>query len=276
MTSPWRSRVDADITAAPYSDGYRGVVTAAWDLNADLGEGDPGMDAHLLDIVTSANVACGGHAGDAASMARVCEAAAERGVALGAQVSYVDRQGFGRHRLDVPAHVLAEQIAEQVGVLQEHAVVAGSAVTYVKPHGALYHAAVCEAEIAEVVLDAASGLPVLTLPHGALYEGGVGRGVIVHGEAFADRAYLPTGTLVPRGQPGALVATEDAVAARVRKLVDAGVVVAIDGTVVTTSARSVCVHSDTPGADRLARRVRDALTESGARLMPFAPPPQGP
>lgn len=245
-------------------------MTRAWDLNADIGEGDEAMDTALLGIITSANVACGGHAGDAESMRRVCDQAAERGIAIGAQVSYVDREGFGRRRLDITAAVLAEQVADQLGTLDAHARAAGSRVTYVKPHGALYHAAVTDPQTAEAVLTGSSGLPMLTLPHGALRALSRERGVDVHAEAFADRGYAGDGSLVPRGTRGALLESADDVAARVQRLVLDGAIVAVDGTVLRVDAASLCVHSDTPGANVIARTVRDVLVASGVRPAPFA------
>lgn len=250
-------------------------MTATWDLNADLGEGDAAMDDALLDVVTSANVACGGHAGDDATMARICEMAASRGIAIGAQVSYVDRDGFGRRRLDVPPRQLAEQIRSQYQSLVRHAQAAGSEVTYVKPHGALYHAAVSDREIAEIILSTTDGLPVLTLPYGALREGAQERGVIAHVEAFVDRGYTSDGSLVPRDHPDALLASTDAVTARIDRLLADGIIVAIDGSPIAIAAQSICVHSDTPGADVLAARVRAYIEGSGARLAPFAPPGPG-
>lgn len=268
MASPWRSRVD--VTAAPYFGRYRDGVAAIWDLNADLGEGDPDMDTRLLPVITSANVACGGHAGDDTSMSLICTTATELGVVVGAQVSYVDREGFGRRRLDVPVRILGEQLAEQIGVLDAHARRAGTSVAYVKPHGALYHAAALDPVIADVVIDAAHGLPVLTLPHGALVEAARHRGVDVHAEAFADRGYAADGALVPRTHPRALLASNDEVIARVDRLVSLGEIVAEDGSVVRVDARSICVHSDTPGADAIARSVRMAIEACGADLAPFA------
>jgi len=233
------------------------------------------MDALLLAIVTSANVACGGHAGDDSSMRRICDMAASQGVAIGAQVSYVDPEGFGRRRLDVEPVVLAEQIAEQVGVLSAHALTAGEAVAYVKPHGALYHAAVSDRDVAEAVLHGTGGLPVLTLPFGALRDAARARGVKVYAEAFADRGYTVDGRLVPRSDPGALLESISDVAERVRRLIAEGVVISVDGRAIPIDAHSICVHSDTPGADVLAARVRDYLEEVGARLAPFAPAAAG-
>lgn len=246
-------------------------MTSVWDLNADLGEGDADMDTRLLEVVTSANVACGGHAGDPESMRRICSEAVARGVAIGAQVSYVDREGFGRHRIDVSAALLSEQIAQQIAELDVHARAAGTEVSYVKPHGALYHVAASDHGTSEAVLTGAGGLPILTLPHGALRASAIARGIPAHAEAFADRGYLADGGLVPRGQPGALLVSPATVTDRVRRLVAERRIVAIDGTHITVDARSICVHADTPGADAIARLVREVLVAGGATVRSFAP-----
>ncbi len=255
------------------------------DLNADLGERTDAAgvadDQALLDVVTSANVACGGHAGDVESMTRVCALAAARGVAVGAQVSYEDREGFGRRRLDVDPAALARQLEEQILRLDEIARAQGTAVTYVKPHGALYHAAWHDRAHAAAVVGAAdavtraSGEAVALLgPPGSVVLSLAGAaGLASFSEGFADRGYLPDGGLVPRGAPGALLTVPDEVAAHAVRLALAHEVVAEGGAVLTLVVRSLCVHSDTPGAPVLARAVRDALRRAGAALGPFAPPP---
>jgi UPF0271 protein len=262
----------------------RRSVARTLDLNADLGEGIAtsslsagSVDEALLGIVTSANVACGGHAGDDASMRHVCDVAVQRGVAIGAQVSYVDRAGFGRRRLEVEAGTLQEQLLEQLGVLRAHARAAGGRVAYLKPHGALYNAAAEDEAVAEVVVAAmiADGadhrqLPVLTLPGSVLAVRAASAGIEVVGEAFADRAYTSSGRLVPRSHDGAVVTDPDAVVARVLRLEADGVIRSADGVDLAVSARSVCLHSDTDGAVDLARTVRQALWAAGVLLVPFA------
>lgn len=259
------------------------------DLNADLGEGvsgDAGMDPALLDElllreVTSANVACGGHAGDDASMSRVCRRAVELGVAIGAQVSYVDRAGFGRTRLDVAPGTLVAQLVDQVAALRGHASDAGGAVAYLKPHGALYNAAADDAVVARAVVDAVladaartgAALPVLTLPGSVLAAIAAERGIAVVAEAFADRAYTAAGRLVPRSAEGALIHDESEVVARVVRLATERLVRSVDGVDVVVDARSLCLHSDTPGAARTAARVRRALREAGVEVGPFAATP---
>ncbi|GCD18835.1 UPF0271 protein [Cellulomonas algicola] len=252
------------------------------DLNCDLGEGlddwVPGVDgpeSRLLDVVTSANVACGFHAGDDRVMAAVCRAAAERGVAVGAQVSYRDRAGFGRRFLDVPPVVLRADVVEQVRALRRAAAAAGTRVSYVKPHGALYNAVVHHAEQATAVVDAVveasdgDPLPLVGLPGAVVLDVARDRGLRPVREAFADRGYRADGTLVPRTEPGALVVDPDEVVARVLAMARDGRITSVDGTLILADAESVCVHSDTPGAVVLAAAVRHALDQAGVAVGPF-------
>jgi UPF0271 protein len=252
-------------------------MAASIDLNCDLGEeldawepGVDGLDAQLLGIVTSANVACGFHAGDERVMAQVCRTAAARGVVVGAHVSYADREHFGRRFLDVPPGDLRSQVAEQVAILQRVAVANGTRVAYVKPHGALYNTVVHHEEQAAAVVDAIGSLPVVGLPGSAVLALAAARGLRTVTEAFADRGYRRDGTLVPRGEPGDLVTDESEVAARVVRLATSGLVRGADGVDVAVTAESVCVHSDTPGAVLLAARVRAALEAGGVRVRAFA------
>lgn len=253
------------------------------DLNADLGEGFGRWtltdDEALLSVVTSANVACGFHAGDPSIMRRVCELAAERGVRIGAQVSYRDLAGFGRRSMDVPPAELADEVAYQIGALEVFARAAGSRVSYVKPHGALYNRTVHDAGQAAAVVagvrlaagsGATGGLPVLGLPGSLLLAAAGEAGLAPVPEAFADRAYTPAGTLVPRGEPGAVLHDPEAVVARAVRMAAEGAVTAADGSPVPVAARSLCLHGDTPGAAGLARRVREALGAAGVRVEAFA------
>ncbi|SDQ86151.1 LamB/YcsF family protein [Quadrisphaera sp. DSM 44207] len=250
----------------------------AVDLNADLGEGlgvwRLGDDAALLDLVSSANVACGFHAGDAATLLAACEGAARRGVAVGAQVSYRDLVGFGRRFVDYEPADLTADVLYQLGALDGLARAAGTRVRYLKPHGALYHAVVHHEAQAAAVVEAVrrydAALPVLGPPGSALLRAAQGAGLRAAPEAFADRGYTPAGTLVPRGEPGALLADAGEVAARVLALVTEGVVRAVDGTPVAVAAESVCLHGDTPGAVAMARAVRERLQEAGVAVRPFA------
>ncbi|MFJ6796032.1 LamB/YcsF family protein [Streptomyces sp. NPDC091268] len=250
------------------------------DLNADLGEGFGRWtltdDEALLSVVTSANVACGFHAGDPSIMRRVCELAAARGVRIGAQVSYRDLAGFGRRAMDVPAGELAAEVAYQIGALEVFARAAGSRVSYVKPHGALYNRTVSDADQAAAVVAGvrlavpAGALPVLGLPGSLLLAAAGEAGLTPVPEAFADRAYTPAGTLVPRGEPGAVVQAPDAVVERAVGMAAEGTVTAADGSRLRVGARSLCLHGDTPGAAGLALRVRRALDAAGVRVEAFA------
>jgi 5-oxoprolinase (ATP-hydrolysing) subunit A len=220
------------------------------DLNADLGEGVTD-DAALLRIVTSANVACGYHAGSVVIMRAVCEQAAELGVSVGAQVSYDDRENFGRVARDVAREVLREQVADQVGTLSAIASAAGTPVRYVKPHGALYHRVIDDEAHASAVLAGSGELPVLGMP-GALLSGAEAAGRVVFLEGFPDRGYGQDGRLVPRGEPGALLEDEVEIAAHAVEL--------------ARSVQSLCLHGDSPGAVDHARAVRRALESDGWSL----------
>jgi UPF0271 protein len=248
------------------------------DLNADLGEGFGvwrlGDDEALLGVVTSANVACGFHAGDPSIMRRVCTGAAAAGVTVGAQVSYRDLAGFGRRFVDADPAELADDVLYQLSALDGIARACGTAVGYVKPHGALYNAAVHHEGHARAVVDAVAAadptLPVLGLPDSALLRLADAAGLTTVAEGFADRGYTPEGTLVPRRQPGALVSDAGEVAARAVRMAVEGRVVAVDGTAVDLAVRSICVHGDTPGAVELARAVRAGLEDAGLQVAPFA------
>jgi len=229
----------------------------AVDLNADVGEGF-GDDERLLDIVTSANVACGFHAGSAETMRTVCAAAAERDVAIGAHPSYRDREGFGRRYLDVPLDALHDDVAEQLAILAEIAAEEGAEVTYVKPHGALYTRAIADGEVARAIVAAsyAYAAAMLAWPGSQLFEQARAGGMEAFAEGFADRGYA-NGGLVPRDQPGALLGAPEA-ARQAVALARAGEV------------RSICVHGDSPGAADLAAQVRAALDEAGFTVRRFA------
>jgi 5-oxoprolinase (ATP-hydrolysing) subunit A len=252
--------------------------SAVLDLNSDLGEGlgiwTLGDDEAILGIVTSANIACGFHAGDPTIMRRVCAESVRRGVAIGAQVGYRDLVGFGRRRIDVDPAELANDVIYQIGALDGFARVAGDRVRYVKPHGALYNTIVTDAEQAAAVVEAVSrydaSLPVLGLPRSQWLRQAAAAGLTVVAEAFADRAYTPEGHLVSRRLPGAVLHDPDVIAARCVELARTGTVQAVDGSVVEVPARSLCIHGDTPGAVEIARRVRAALLDAGVVLRPFA------
>ncbi len=248
------------------------------DLNADLGESFGawrlGDDDALLSIVTSANIACGFHAGDPLTIRRACAAAVARGVSIGAQVSYRDLAGFGRREMEVPADELAAEVLYQIAALDGVARAEGGRAGYVKPHGALYHRVardpVQAAALAGAIRAYDAALPLLTLPGSAAAAAGGAAGLTVIAEAFADRAYAADGQLVPRGQPGAVLSDPACVAARAVAMVTSGGIDSADGPRVSLAPRSVCIHGDTPGAVALARAVRRALEEAGAVLAPFA------
>jgi UPF0271 protein len=246
------------------------------DLNSDVGESFGrwrlGDDEAVLGLVTSANVACGFHAGDPHTLRLTCRLAAERGVAVGAQVGYRDLAGFGRRFIDVDPAELADDVLYQVGALEAMARAAGTSVAYVKPHGALYNAAVHHAAQAQAVVDAVRAwgpLPVLGLPDSELLVRAERAGLRPVREAFADRGYTAEGTLVPRGREGALLEDPAEVGRRVVRMVTAGEVVAVDGSTVRLEADSVCVHGDSPGAVEMARAVRTSLEEAGVRTAAF-------
>ncbi len=226
------------------------------DLNADLGEGVTD-DKALLAVVTSANVACGFHAGDDEVMRAVCDRAAALGVVVGAQVSYADREGFGRRPMDVHHDRLTDWVAEQVATLSEIATTAGTAVSFVKPHGALYNRVVDDASQAAAVLAGSGGLPVVGLPGSVLLDLAERAGRTIVPEGFPDRGYTASGRLVPRGEPGALITDAEAVAANAVALAGHG------------DVRTVCVHGDSPGAVETAQSVRAALEGAGYLVRPW-------
>ncbi|GAA4210985.1 LamB/YcsF family protein [Actinocatenispora rupis] len=250
------------------------------DLNSDLGEGfgrwTLGDDDALLTVVTSANVACGFHAGDPSTMRRVCAAALGRGVAVGAQVGYRDLAGFGRRHIAYDPAELTDDVLYQLAALDGFCRVAGGRVTYLKPHGALYNTAVRDdaqaAAVVRAVREYDPALPVLGLPGSALLRHAADAGLRTVAEGFADRGYTADGSLVPRGEPGALVTDPDEVVARALRMVVEGEVVAVNGATIPIAVDSLCVHGDTPGAVALAGRLRTALADAGLLLAPFAAP----
>jgi UPF0271 protein len=249
----------------------------AIDLNADLGEGfgrwTLGDDEALLDVITSANVACGFHAGDPSIMRRTCAQAVERGVVIGAQVGYRDLAGFGRRRIDMAPPELTADVVYQLGALEAFARIAGGQVGYLKPHGALYNTAVVDAVQAQAVVDAVlaydRALPILTLPRGVLARLAEAAGITVIAEAFADRTYQRDATLTPREQDRGVLHDAALIAERAVRIAVAGEVVAADGSTVRMHAASLCVHGDTPGAVEIARAVKQALTAAGVAVRSF-------
>jgi 5-oxoprolinase (ATP-hydrolysing) subunit A len=248
------------------------------DLNADLGESYGiwilGDDTALMEVISSANIACGFHAGDPLTLRRACAMATARGVTIGAQVSYRDLAGFGRRDMDVPPDELAAEVLYQIAALDGIARTEGSAVRYVKPHGALYHRVRRDAAQASALVEAIRAynpeLPLLTQEHSLASQIAADAGLAVVSEAFADRGYNADGTLVPRGQPGAVRTDRAEVTARAVAMVTTGTIKSADGRDVPVAARSLCIHGDTAGAVALARSVRRGLEQAGVTIQPFA------
>jgi 5-oxoprolinase (ATP-hydrolysing) subunit A len=250
----------------------------AIDLNSDIGEGFGiwrlGDDEALLEIVTSVNIACGFHAGDPRIMRGLCQRAADSGVAIGAHVAYRDLAGFGRRPMTVEPDDLTADIQYQIAALDGFARMAGTRVTYVKPHGALYNTIAADPAQAAVVAGAVREYDKDLLLVGLAGSPGLEQmqacGVTAVPEAFADRAYTPQGRLVPRSEPGSVIHDQHVIAARCTALVSTGTVEAIDGSMVPVACRSLCVHGDTPGAVQIARAVRGALMAAGITLESLA------
>jgi UPF0271 protein len=236
------------------------------DLNADVGEGC-GQDAALMPLISSANIACGLHAGDAETMREAVRLAIEHGVAIGAHPSFPDRDHFGRREMQLAAADLHECIVGQVRMLAGMAAAAGARLRHVKPHGALYNMAARDEELAETVVAAVRSvdpsLAIFGLAGSALVKAALRMGLRGVSEAFADRAYRADGSLVPRDQPGSVLGDESAVASRAVAMVRDRGVAAVDGSRVGLDADTICIHGDTPGAPAVARRIRDALAVAG-------------
>ncbi|WP_432541772.1 LamB/YcsF family protein [Kineococcus sp. SYSU DK002] len=247
------------------------------DLNSDLGENTPDRpvsdDAAMLRVVTSANVSCGFHAGSPEGIRETVLAASRAGVAIGAHPGYRDYENFGRERLDLPAATLQAHVEYQLGAVWALARSVGDAVVYVKPHGALYNTMAVDEATASVVVAAVKAvdpsLVVLGLAGGVALDVADRAGLPTAAEAFADRAYTPAGQLVSRKEPGAVLHDADLVARRMVRLVQEGVVEAIDGTDVPVRAQSLCVHGDSPGAVGMAAATRAALIDAGVGIAPF-------
>lgn len=250
---------------------------ASVDLNADLGEGfgiwELGDDAAMLDVVSSANLACGFHAGNPARLAHVCTAAAHRRVSVGAQVSYQDLSGFGRRFIDVEPDELTADVIYQIGALQALAHTAGTSVRYVKPHGALYNSIVTHEAQARAVARAVHAvdpdLPVLGMAGSAFFAEAHKLGLRTVSEVFADRAYRPDGQLVSRREPGAVLHDSDQIAERIISMVRTGRVIATDGSPIPAEVESICVHGDSPSAVHIARAVRHRLLGEGITVTAF-------
>lgn len=250
----------------------------AIDLNSDLGESfgawSMGDDSAMLDVVTSANVACGFHAGDPAGILRTLQAAAAKNVTIGAHVAYPDKVGFGRRNMNLASDELTADVIYQIGALQGLARAAGTSVRYVKPHGALYNTIAHDRRQALAVIAAIRAIDptliLVALAGSTLIQWARDEGLQCVAEAFADRAYTPQGTLVSRREPGAVLHDPRLVAQRMLRLVEDGTIEAIDGTRTRIEADSICVHGDSPAAVDMARELRRVLEQANLSVRPFA------
>lgn len=253
------------------------------DLNSDLGESfgpwPMGDDASMLEIVSSANIACGFHAGDPAGILATLDKAAKRGVSVGAHPGYRDLVGFGRRNMSIPEAELTADVIYQIGALQALARAAGTDVRYVKPHGALYNTIAQDRRQAAAVIEAlkraAPDLPLLALAGSPIVAQAREAGLKVVAEAFADRAYLPDGSLAPRSQPGSVLHDPAKISQRMLRLVNDGVIEATDGSMIQIEAQSICVHGDNSAAVAIARQLRNDLSAAGVTIAPFAGPRRG-
>ena len=247
------------------------------DLNCDLGEGfgdwRMGEDAALLDIVSSANIACGFHAGDPATMRRTCEMAVEHSVSIGAHIGFRDLVGFGRRNIDITPGDLKDETLYQISALAGFAHAAGSAVTYVKPHGALYHSASQSAELADAIVSAmtesSNSLALLGPPLSHLQKAAEIHGIEFFPEGFADRSYTRFGKLTPRSEPGAVLADPESATAQAIDLASTGTVITADGITISMPVKSICVHGDSPGAVAMAKSIKAGLINARIRVEAF-------
>ena len=251
---------------------------AAIDLNSDLGESygawRMGDDAAMLAVVSSANIACGFHAGDPAGIYRTVKAAAANGVVVGAHVSYPDRVGFGRRDLDATAEELIADVIYQIGAIKGIAAAAGTTVRYVKPHGALYNRIAYDAKQGQAVIDGIRAvdpaLVLMGLANAPILDLARRSGLAVVAEAFADRAYTPKGELVSRREAGSVLHDERKIADRMVQLARTGTLEAIDGSTIRVEAQSICVHGDSPGAVAIAQEIRRRFEAEGIVIRSFA------
>ena len=247
------------------------------DLNSDLGESfgpwQMGDDANMLSIVTSANIACGGHASDPETMFQTLTMAKQNNVVVGAHPGYNDREGFGRRVIPMAPDEIGRMVAAQIGALSAMASLAGTSVRYVKPHGALGNLAARDMDVAQAITDSTAqvdpSLAILAISGNKLEDAGRNAGLTVYSEIFADRGYLSSGQLVPRGQDGAMIHDAGEAAERLLTFLETGLMPVIDGDPISLDAHSICVHGDSPTAVAMAREVRQQLVESGVKVEPF-------
>lgn len=248
------------------------------DLNSDLGESfgpwQMGDDTSMLSIVTSANVACGGHASDPETMFETLKLAKENNVIVGAHPGYNDREGFGRRVIPTKPGEIGRMVVAQIGALQAMAKLAGSKVSYVKAHGALANYAAANADVAaELVeaIDALGDLTLLAISGTEVEKAAKAKGVPVYSEIFADRGYLSSGQLVPRGQDGAMIHDPNAAADRLLHMLETGLMPVIDGPPIKLDAHSICVHGDGKSAVAMAQEIHQKLTDAGITIRSFTP-----
>ena len=247
------------------------------DLNSDLGEGygpwAMGDDAAMLRLVTSANIACGGHASDPETMYQTLRLAAENGVTIGAHPGYNDPLGFGRRVIPMAPAEVGRMVAAQIGSLQGVAALAGTRVAYAKPHGALANLAADDRAVAEAIAAAVKAispdLALLAISGTELEQAARIAGIPVFSEIFADRGYTPEGRLVPRAKPGAMIHDPEAAAARLLSFLDSGLMPVVGGDPIRLAAQSICIHGDSPGAVAMARHIRSRLTTAGVTIAAF-------
>src|SRR6056297_585025 len=247
------------------------------DLNSDLGEGfgpwHMGDDAQILSIVSSANIACGGHAGDPETMFRTLSLAHDKGVCVGAHPGYADPIGFGRRVIPMSLDEITRMCAAQIGALQGVAALVGVPVAYVKPHGALANLAARDRTVADAIMAAVHkidpDMAVLAISGTQTEHAARAAGLSVYSEIFADRGYLSSGQLVPRDQPGAMIHDADEAAARLVSFLETGRMPVVDGDPIELAAQSICVHGDSPGALAMALEIRDRLMAQGVHIASF-------
>jgi len=247
------------------------------DLNSDLGEGfgpwPMGDDATMLSIVTSANIACGGHAGDPETMFRTLSLTRDNGVSVGAHPGYTDLAGFGRRIIPMSTDEIGRMCAAQIGALMGVAAQVGVKVGYVKPHGALGNLAAQDRKVADAIIDAMHAidptLAILAISGTQSEQAARAKGLPVYSEVFADRGYLSSGQLVPRGRDGAMIHDAAQAADRLIQFLETGLMPVVDGDPIQLEAQSICVHGDSAGAVTMAREIRDRLGAHGVKITPF-------
>ncbi|WP_299195072.1 5-oxoprolinase subunit PxpA [uncultured Litoreibacter sp.] len=260
------------------------IMVRRIDLNSDLGEGfgpwQMGEDETMLGLVTSANVACGGHASDPETMFQTLQLASQNGVVVGAHPGYADREGFGRRVIPMRPDEIGRMCAAQIGALQGIAAQVGVKVAYVKPHGALGNLAARDRDVADAIVAATRQisleLAVLAISGAQLEQAARAAGQPVYSEIFADRGYLSNGQLVPRGQDGAMIHDADEAADRLIGYLQSGLMPVIDGAPIALEAHSICVHGDSEGAVSMTRTIREKITAAGVELAPFLPDARAP